>query len=57
MAVTYAVIGQSEREVVTALGQLCDLFGLEPLGAPSQLPGQAKWLGRATTPDRSSADR
>lgn len=50
MAVTYAVIGHSESEVRTALRQLCELFGLESLGAPSQLPGQEKWLGRATPP-------
>lgn len=50
MAVTYAVIGQSEAEVKTALTQLCELFGLEALAPPSQLPGQEKWLGRATPP-------
>lgn len=49
MALTYAVIGSSEAEVKTALDQLCDLFGLESLGA-SQLPAQEKWLGRAAPP-------
>ena len=53
MALTYAVIGRSEADVTTALRQLCDLFGLVALGAPSQLPGQDKWLGRAEPPAQS----
>ncbi len=51
MAVTYAVIGRTEAEVSTALQQLCDLLGLEWVSRPQQLPGQAKWLGRVSTPE------
>jgi hypothetical protein len=51
MAVTYAVIAPSEGEARVALQQLCDVFGLEWATPPVQLPGQAKWLGRLTTPE------
>jgi hypothetical protein len=51
MGVTYAVLAPSEAEVRTALQQLCDVLGLEWLAPPQQLPGQARWLGRATTPE------
>jgi hypothetical protein len=54
MGLTYAVIGPSEADVLVALRQLCELFGLESLGA-SQLPGQEKWLGRAAVPSRRQA--
>lgn len=51
MAVVYGVIASSEDEARRALQQLCDLFGLEWVTAPTQLPGQEKWLGRVETPE------
>jgi hypothetical protein len=50
MAVTYAVIAESERDVRAALQQLVDVLGLEWATLPMPLPGQTKWLGRVTTP-------
>jgi hypothetical protein len=51
MAVTYAVIAESEGDVRAALQQLVDILGLEWATLPVPLPGQSKWLGRVTTPD------
>lgn len=51
MAVTYAVIAESEGDVRTALQQLVDVLGLEWATLPMPLPGQTKWLGRVTTPE------
>lgn len=51
MAVTYAVIAESEDDVRTALQQLVDVLGLEWATLPTRMPGQEKWLGRVTTPE------
>jgi len=54
MDVTFAVIGRSEAEVRAALRRLCEVFGVEALGQPSQVIGQDKWMGRARADDRTS---
>lgn len=54
MAVTYAVIAESEDDVRTALQQLVDVLGLEWATLPTPLPGQSRWLGRVTTPGTGS---
>ncbi|CAG6396729.1 hypothetical protein NMG29_14445 [Streptomyces cocklensis] len=57
MAVTYAVIAESEGEVHTALQQLVDVLGLKWATLPVPLPGQTKWLGRVTTPTEPATVR
>lgn len=49
MAVTFGVIGPSKDEVRAKLEWLCERTGLEPLGAPVELPG--RWIGRAVDPE------
>jgi hypothetical protein len=47
MAVTFAVLCDSEPEAAAELRRLCEQMGLEPVGPPHRIVGRAKWLARA----------
>lgn len=50
MAVTFAVLGDTEPEALAALQRMCDLLSLEPVGPPHQIIGRDRWMGRAYSP-------
>lgn len=47
MATVFTVLADTEADATADLTRLCQLLGLEPLGAPSAVLGRGRWLARA----------
>jgi hypothetical protein len=47
MATVFSVQADSREECERELARLCELFGLEPVLAPSRSIGTDRWLARA----------
>ncbi|MFJ3950300.1 hypothetical protein ACIPXV_09545 [Streptomyces libani] len=52
MATVFTVLADSEADATADLTRLCNLLGLQPLGAPSLVLGRGRWLARAAIAER-----
>jgi hypothetical protein len=57
MAVTFAVLGDTEPEAASELQRMCERLDLEPVGPPHRVVGRAKWMGRARSRTDTATQR